>query len=83
MFSRWYQEPLKEKLTRPFVHLLFGARQTGKSTMVKALLPKDAVVVDLSSASERGRYLAHPGLFESMCRSLPDKPRGRMVLKGA
>ena len=40
-------------------------------------------VVDLSSASERGRYLAHPGLFESMCRSLPDKPRGRLVLKGA
>jgi len=79
VFRRWYQGRLGEKLGRPFVHLLFGARQTGKSTMVKALLTKDAVVVDLSSAPERSRYLARPELFESMCRSLPEKPRNRVV----
>ena len=79
MFSRWYREPFREKLGRPFVHLLFGARQTGKSTLVRALLPPDAVVIDLSSAAERARYLARPDLFESLCRSLPEKPRGRFV----
>ena len=79
MFGRWVREPFREKLKRPFVHLLFGARQTGKSTLVRSLLPRDAVVVDLSSAAERGRYLARPDLFESMCRALPERPPGRFV----
>jgi len=79
MFDRWYQESLRKKLNRPFVHLLFGARQTGKSTLMRELLPKDAVTVDLSSASERANYLTRPDLFESMCRSLPVRPMGRFV----
>lgn len=79
MFGRWMQEPLGGKLKRPFVHLLFGARQTGKSTLVRSLLPRDAVVVDLSSPAERGRYLARPDLFEALCRALPATPAGRFV----
>ena len=39
MFDRWYASFLKERLERPFVHLLFGARQSGKSTLLHALLP--------------------------------------------
>jgi predicted AAA+ superfamily ATPase len=31
--DRWYAETLRKKLARPFVHILFGARQTGKSTL--------------------------------------------------
>jgi predicted AAA+ superfamily ATPase len=61
------------------LHLLFGARQTGKSTLIRSLLPRDAVVVDLSSAAERGRYLARPDLFEALCRAIPGKPAGRFV----
>jgi len=77
VFARWMEETLKEKIKRPFVHLLFGARQTGKSTLVRSLLPRDAVVVDMSSAAERTRYLARPDLFEAMCRSLPGGGHGR------
>lgn len=79
MFSRWYYARLKAKLARPYVHLLFGARQTGKSTLVRSLLPKDAVVVDLSSPAERNRYLARPDLFEALCGSLSARPGGRLV----
>jgi len=55
MYDRWYASQLREKLTRPFVHLIFGARQTGKTTLLRALLPKGTVVLDLSDPAERGR----------------------------
>ncbi len=53
MFGRWYASPLKAKLARPFVHLMFGARQTGKSTLLNALLPPDALRIDLADPGER------------------------------
>ena len=48
MFGRWVQESFREKLKRPFVHLLFGARQTGKSTQTPILTqtvgyPKESI----------------------------------------
>jgi len=79
MFSRWYLERLREKLARPFVHLLFGARQTGKSTLVKSLVPADAAVFDLSDPAERSRLSARPGLFVDACRALPATPGGHVV----
>ena len=42
MFDRWYADILREKLTRPYVHLIFGARQTGKSALLRALLPSES-----------------------------------------
>jgi uncharacterized protein len=79
LFDRWYRHPLARKVKRPFVHLLFGARQTGKSTLLGSLLPVDAVRIDLADPSQRARYLADPGEFLRMCRALPAKPRGRVV----
>jgi predicted AAA+ superfamily ATPase len=63
MFPRWYADPLKQKLSRPFVHLLFGARQTGKPTLLRSLLPKETLVFDLDDPQERSRLLAKPDLF--------------------
>ncbi len=75
MYDRWYTTPLQEKLSRPFVHLMFGARQTGKSTLLNQLLPPDALQIDLSNPIERTKYLARPGEFISVCKALPaDKP---------
>lgn len=79
MFGRWYASPLKEKLNRHFVHLVFGARQTGKSTLLNTLLPPDALRIDLSSPEERSRYLAQPGEFARVCRALPSDRRGQFV----
>lgn len=79
MFDRWYAYPLKDKLRRPFVHLVFGARQTGKSTLINHLLPPDALRIDLSHPEERSRFLAHPGDFIKMCRALLSNEKGNFV----
>jgi len=79
MFDRWYASLLRKKLSRPYVHLMFGARQTGKSTLLNALLPPEALRVDLSNPEQRSRYLARPGEFVSLCRALPSGGKGRFV----
>ena len=43
MYDRWYASELQSKLNRPYVHLLFGARQTGKSTLLNSLIPEDSL----------------------------------------
>ncbi len=71
MFARWYATTLAAKLQRPFVHIVFGARQTGKSTLIRSLLPEDALRIDLSNPSERSRYLMKPEQFIQDCKQLP------------
>ncbi len=70
---------LKAKLTKPFVHILFGARQTGKSTLIRGILPADATLLDLSDPRERARFAANPGLFIDLCRALPASEGARAV----
>jgi predicted AAA+ superfamily ATPase len=79
MFDRWYADPLSAKLQRPFVHLMFGARQTGKSTLLNILLPDDALRIDLSDPAERTRHLSDSGEFIKLCRALPAKKKGHFV----
>jgi len=79
MFDRWYAGTLHEKLARPYVHLVFGARQTGKSTLLRSLLPPETVIVDLANPKERTRHLANPGAFVEDCRSLPALKKGQFV----
>ena len=79
MFDRWYAGPLVEKLKRPFVQVMFGARQTGKSTLLNALLPEDTLRIDLADPAERARHLARPGEFAALCRALPSNQQGRFV----
>jgi predicted AAA+ superfamily ATPase len=79
MFDRWYATELKASLERPYVQLIFGARQTGKTTLLNALLPPETLRVDLAIPEERSRHLADPGLFVKLCRDLPADTRGRFV----
>lgn len=79
MFDRWYAGPLGEKLKRPFVHLIFGARQTGKSTLLNMLLPPETFRIDLSNPEERTRHLARPGEFLKLCRAQPSQKRAQFV----
>lgn len=71
MFARWFQGPLAARLQRPYVHILFGARQTGKSTLLQAALPADTVRYDLAEPGMRGRFLADPGTFTAECKAMP------------
>lgn len=79
MFDRWYSGKLEEKLGRPYVHLVFGARQTGKSTLLRAMLPPETLVFDLADPQERTRHLANAGAFAQECRALPVNKKGQFV----
>ncbi|MCW5560035.1 MAG: ATP-binding protein [Verrucomicrobiae bacterium] len=73
MFSRWSESKWGKDFSKPYVQIVFGARQTGKSTLIRSLLPDAATVVDLSNPRERGLYLNDPGRLITLCRSLPVK----------
>ncbi len=79
MFDRWYAHVLRGRLARPYVHLIFGARQTGKSTLIRSLLPADSLVVDLADPAERTRHLADPAVFGAECRALPRRRATQFV----
>lgn len=49
MFGRWIEPVWTKKFAAPYVHLVFGARQTGKSTLLRKLLPGAAVGRRLNS----------------------------------
>ena len=55
---------------------LFGARQTGKSTLLHQKFP-DAVYVDLLDTSIKGRFRRRPALLYEMLR---DKDNGTLVI---
>jgi predicted AAA+ superfamily ATPase len=79
MFDRWSAQELQAKLSRPYVHLLFGARQTGKSTLLNGLIPEEALRFNLADPQERSRHLANPGEFAQACLSLPANKKGQFV----
>lgn len=74
MFDRWAGAAWSRALKAPYVHVVFGARQTGKSTLLRRLLPDAELWLDLSSPGERSRHLRDPDLLVQRCRALP---RGR------
>lgn len=55
---------------------LFGARQTGKSTILHQQFP-DAIFIDLLDTALKGRFERRPGLLYEM---LNDKPAGTVVI---
>jgi uncharacterized protein len=70
---RQYSAIFASKMGSPYVHILFGARQTGKSTLIRSLLPPDAKTINLADPAERARFAASPGLFAEVCKAL--RPR--------
>ncbi len=70
MFGRFVQTVWKEKFAAPYVHIVFGARQTGKSTLLKRLLPQAAIWLDFSHPAVRSDYLRHPEQLIERCRAL-------------
>ena len=73
IFSRWLGPVLAGKLSKPYVHILFGARQTGKSTLLRSLLPPDTLQVNLADPRERARHMADPEEFIKLCKAFPQK----------
>ena len=80
MFGRWAEPLWKRKLAAPYVHLVFGARQTGKSTLLRKVLPETAIWLDFSRPAERAEYLRNPDLLVQRCRALPKSRRPATVV---
>jgi len=70
MFSRLYSARFAAQSAKPYVSLLFGARQTGKSTLLRAVHPQPALRIDLANAEERLRYGTSTAGFLAACRGL-------------
>lgn len=71
MFGRYYSDRFAAQSAKPYVSLLFGARQTGKSTLLRTVHPSPALRIDLANAEERLRYGTSATGFLQACRGLP------------
>jgi uncharacterized protein len=80
MFGRIVEAVWRKKLAAPYVHLVFGARQTGKSTLLRKLLPDATIWLDLSRPGERAEYLRNPDLLVQQCRALPASRPSKVVV---
>jgi predicted AAA+ superfamily ATPase len=80
MYSRWVEPLWERKFVSAYVHLVFGAHQTGKSTLLRKLLPDPAVWLDLSRPAERVEHLRNPDLLIQRCRALPSGRRAATVV---
>lgn len=80
MHWRWIDDDLAESLKTPYVHILFGARQTGKSTLLRRLIPEPDLWLDLADPAERLRLSAHPGEFTAQCKGLSRRSTPAVVV---
>ena len=71
MFQRWAEASWQQKLASPFVQIVFGARQTGKSTLLRELIPEPALRLDFSDPGLRSSFLSEPAQLISICRAMP------------
>jgi len=71
MYARWAESLWARKFRSPYVQIIFGARQTGKSTLLGRLFPKPVLRLDFSDAGERANYLNRPEQLIEACRKLP------------
>ncbi|MEW6041004.1 MAG: DUF4143 domain-containing protein [Elusimicrobiota bacterium] len=53
IYDRWLEGELTGKTSKNKIKLLFGARQTGKSTIIKKIAPADALFINLQERTER------------------------------
>lgn len=63
--TRWLEGPLRGSKSRGKVRLILGARQTGKSYLLRQLIKEPAFVVDLQDVRVRLRYERAPGTLTS------------------
>lgn len=63
MYYRWLEKKLKNNLKLPYIHILLGARQTGKSTLINKIVSTSAIKLDFSNPALKSEYSINPELF--------------------
>jgi predicted AAA+ superfamily ATPase len=80
MFQRWAEAGWQRKLATPFVNIVFGARQTGKSTLLKELIPNPALRLDFSDPGQRSSFLIQPEQIIGICKAMPKVTEPQVVV---
>ena len=79
-FHRTAIEPLRSTASAGKVRLLFGARQTGKTILLRrAIEGDDAAIFDLQDGATRRRFESDPGQFSREVKALPRRARRVVV----
>lgn len=78
--TRWLEKPLASGVSRNKVRLLFGARQVGKTALLREMLSGGSTrFFDLQDATTRRRLEADPSAFSREVRALPRSIRNVVV----
>jgi predicted AAA+ superfamily ATPase len=80
MNGRLYLPRLRAQSAKPYVSLLFGARQAGKSTLLRETFPHPAMRINFADAGDRAEFGLDPRAFLQACRGLPKKNGPAVVL---
>jgi predicted AAA+ superfamily ATPase len=79
-YRRVLADALSSATSRNKVRLLFGARQTGKTELLRRIVPAESSVFhDLGAAGARRRFEADPARFGREARALPPRIRHLVV----
>lgn len=70
---RYLERSLGSRASRGKVRLLFGARQTGKSSLLRAIAPAHALVINLQDPRERLRYERSAGTLAAELEARREK----------
>lgn len=71
-FERWLAGKLSSAVSRNKIRLLFGARQTGKTELLRRIVPASRCrYYDLGVSSERRRFESDPSRLRREARALP------------
>jgi predicted AAA+ superfamily ATPase len=79
-YGRYLQEGLTGRVSRNKVRLLFGARQTGKTALLRRLLSEsDTRFFNLQESQQRRQFEVEPAAFGREVRALPRSIRNVVV----
>lgn len=79
-YRRFLSASLSSGVSRNKVRLLFGARQTGKTELLRRTVPLESTIFfDLGASDQRRRFETDPARFGREARALPVKIRNIVV----
>lgn len=79
-YRRFLARSLSSRVSRNKVRLLFGARQTGKTELLRRIVPPEtSVFFDLGASGQRRRFETDPARFGREARALPGRIRNIVV----
>ena len=76
-FPRWIEQKIVGSRSKDKVRLVFGARQTGKSTLLRRIAATNAIMINLQDRRQRQRFERQTDELVNMLRA---ERRHRMVL---